>query len=397
MIKCNGACKKYISFLMMLFLGCITLAMCLKQTSMIDVAAIDHDRVLNAANKYLQEKPITITAFSCERSAGGLHDFYSEGDYWWPDPENPEGPYIRRDGMTNPKNFVKHRQMLWRLSIQVPVLVAAYKITYDQIYADNAIKHLFAWFVADETRMNPNLLYAQAIKGRVTGRGIGIIDTIHLVEVAQAIIVLEDLNAIDSDKLDAIKKWFGEYLNWMFTHKYGQEERDNGNNHSTCWTMQIAEFAKLVGDDEKLEYCRNFYKTVLLPDQMAVDGSFPKELKRTKPYNYSLFNLDAMAMVCQILSTPGDNLWNIQLEDGRGMEKAAAFMVPFVKDKSIWPYPPDVMYYDLWPVRHPFLLFAGMTYGNSQYIDIWKTLDPDPDNEEVLRNYPIRQPLLWVK
>ena len=31
--------------------------------------------------------------------------------------------------------------------------------------------------------MNPNLLYAQAISGRFTGRGIGIIDTLHLVEV----------------------------------------------------------------------------------------------------------------------------------------------------------------------------------------------------------------------
>jgi len=347
MIKCNRDRKKHVSFLMLLFLACITLMMCSKQPAVIDVAAIDHDRILSAADQYIQEKPITITAFTCERSAGGLRDFYSEGDYWWPDPENPDGPYIRRDGITNPENFVKHRQMMWRLSIQVPVLVAAYKITNDRIYADKAIEHLFVWFIADETRMNPNLLYAQAIKGRVTGRGIGIIDTIHLVEVAQAIIVLEELNAIDSDKLDAIKKWFGEYLNWMFTHEYGQKERDNGNNHSTCWTMQIAEFAKLVDDDEKLEYCRNFYKNVLLPDQMAIDGSFSKELKRTKPYNYSLFNLDAMAMVCQILSFADDNLWNFQLEDGRGMEKAAAFMSPFVKDKSIWPYPPDVMYYDL--------------------------------------------------
>ena len=35
--------------------------------------------------------------------------------------------------------------------------------------------------------MNPHLLYAQAIKGRFTGRSIGIIDTLHLVEVARAI------------------------------------------------------------------------------------------------------------------------------------------------------------------------------------------------------------------
>lgn len=32
--------------------------------------------------------------------------------------------------------------------------------------------------------MNPNLHYAEAIHGRLTGRGIGVIDTLQLVEVA---------------------------------------------------------------------------------------------------------------------------------------------------------------------------------------------------------------------
>jgi len=370
---------------------------CSNETSTaVNVAAIDRDRILMAANRFLQEKPITITAFSCERSVGGLHDFYSEGDYWWPNPDDPDGPYIRRDGMTNPENFVKHRQVMRQLSVQVPALVAAYKITNEQIYADKAIEHLSAWFIADETRMNPNLLYAQAIKGRVTGRGIGIIDTIHLIEVAQAVMVLEELKAIDKNDLDTIKNWFEEYLNWMFNHEYGIKERDNGNNHSTCWAMQVAIFARLVEDEEKLAFCRKFYKTVLLPDQIASDGCFPKEIRRTKPYNYSLFNLDAMAMVCQIISVDQDNLWNFQLDDGRGIKKAVEFMAPYVKDKSSWPYPPDVMYFDLWPVRHPFLLFAGLAYNNMDYIDLWKTLNPDPINEEVLRNYPIRQPVLWL-
>ena len=253
-----------------------------------------------------------------------------------------------------------------------------------------------AWFIADETRMNPNLMYAQAIKGLVTGRGIGIIDTIHLVEVAQSIIVLENNQAIEPADLQAIKKWFSEYLDWIFTHEYGIAERDNGNNHSTCWTMQVAEFAMLVGDQAKIAFCRDFYKTVLLPEQMAIDGSFPKELARTKPYCYSLFNIDAMAMICQILSTEKDNLWYFQLKDGRSMQKAAEFMFPYVLNKSNWPYPPDVMYFDLWPVRQPFLLFAGIAYNKPEYIDLWKTLNPDPDNEEIVRNYPIRQPILWM-
>ncbi len=160
----------------------------------LNIAELDSLRILNRANTYLQEKPVTVTNEFCERSAGGIHDYYSEGDYWWPNPEKPQGPYIRRDGMTNPHNFTAHRKALRRLSLIVPNLLAAYKITNSKKYADKAMEHLLAWFVNKETRMNPNLLYAQAIKGKVTGRGIGIIDTIHLVEVAQAIMYLEKVS-----------------------------------------------------------------------------------------------------------------------------------------------------------------------------------------------------------
>src|ERR1700759_4992337 len=83
-------------------------------TSVVDVAAIDRNRILKAANAYLNEKPVTVTASHSPRSAGGLHDFYSEGDYWWPDPKNPDGPYMQRDGMTNPDNFVENRKALMR-------------------------------------------------------------------------------------------------------------------------------------------------------------------------------------------------------------------------------------------------------------------------------------------
>ncbi len=362
----------------------------------VDVANIDRARVVKAADKYLKLEPVTITSFVCERSAGGIHDFYSEGDYWWPNPENPDGPYIRRDGMTNPENFIAHRKAMRNMSIQVAALTAAWKITGNEVYARHAIRHLRAWFINEATTMNPNLMYAQAIKGRVTGRGIGIIDTIHLVEVARAISVLEKGSMISAEDQVGLKNWFSEYLHWMTTHDYGIAERDNGNNHSTCWAMQVAEFADLVGNNEQKEYCRKMFRNVLLPDQMAPDGSFPKELKRTKPYNYSLFNLDAMAMVCQILSTSQDNLWAYTTPDGKSMCKAVEFMYPYIKDKSTWPYKPDVMYYDLWPVRQPSLLFAGIAFNESKYVELWKSLNPDPDNEEVLRNFPIRQPVLWV-
>jgi hypothetical protein len=357
-----------------------------------DLAALERPRVLKAANRYLTEQPVTVTASRSTRSAGGLHDFFSEGDYWWPDPANPEGPYIQRDGMTNPDNFVEHRRAMVRLSMIVPALAAAYKLTKDRKYSDHAAKHLRAWFLDDATRMNPNLLYAQAIKGRFTGRGIGIIDTLHLVEVARA---TSKLNLPTSD-LEGVRGWFSAYTEWMTTHPYGITERDAKNNHGTCWCTQVAAFAQLTRNRTQTDYCRDRFKTVLVPNQMAPDGSFPEELRRTKPYGYSLFNLDAMAILAQTLSTAEDDLWKWQMPDGRGMAKAMTWMYPFIADKKKWQKPPDVMYYDEWPVRQPSLLFAGLALGRPEYLAAWRKLDGDPTVEEVLRNWPVRQPLLWV-
>jgi hypothetical protein len=193
-----------------------------------------------------------------------------------------------------------------------------------------------------------------------------------------------------------VREWFSQYLTWMTTHQYGIEEREARNNHGTCWVMQVAEFARLTGARDLTEYCRNRYKTVLLPNQVGDDGSFPEELRRTKPYGYSLFNLDAMATVCQIVSEPADNLWTFELPDGRGIRKAVAFLFPFIANKKAWPHKPDAMYHGEWPMRHPSLLFAGLAFGRQDYLDLWRKLPADSRVEEVTRNFFVRQPLLWV-
>lgn len=392
--KINSVIKVIVIFF--LFLAACSRQQTTKQFGYNDVVKIDSSRIISSANEFLSIKPVTITAFSCKRSLGGKHDFYSEGDYWWPDPNNPDGPYIRKDGLSNPDNFTKHRKVMRSMSIQVSALVAAFKITGDDKYKNHALKHLRAWFINPETLMNPNMNYAQAIKGVCPGRGVGLIDGIHFVEVARAVSVLEKLSAIQEKDLTAIKDWFSKFLNWMTTHEYGIDERERKNNHGSCWVMQAAEYAHLTGNKEKTKYCIERFKNVLLTNQLAKDGSFPLELKRTKPYGYSLFNMDILATVCQILSTPEDNLWTYTLPEGQGIKKAMQFIYPYIKDKSKWPYKQDVMYWDQWPVRQPSLLFTGIAYDDSNYIKLWKKLPPEPTSDEGMRNFPIRQPILWI-
>src|SRR5712691_7528774 len=193
---------RFVSILFVTLLICCSVA---AQQATFNVAAFDRQRILKAANQYLSAEPITIAASHSPRSAGGVHDFFSEGDYWWPDPQNPGGPYIQRDGMTNPDNFVEHRRALMRLSVQVPALAAAWRLTGDDRYARHAGRHLRAWFVDDATRMAPHLRYAQAIHGIATGRPQGVIDTLHLVEVARAIEVLDGSPALSGAERSGVR------------------------------------------------------------------------------------------------------------------------------------------------------------------------------------------------
>jgi len=394
--------KKVFSVIIIVIIYVSQTAFSLKQPSIqkseIEKAAerLLKKQILAEAAWAMQQEPVTVTASFCTRSAGGKHDFFSEADYFWPDPKNPNGPYIDRDGMTNPDNFVEHRKAMIRFSKIIGALASAYKITGDEKYVKEAVIHLKAWFINPETLMNPNLLYAQAVKGKFTGRNYGIIDSIHLMEVAQGVIVMEKARAMDPETAAGVKKWFAEYTNWLMTSKPGIQEELTKNNHSTCWAMQVASFAKLCNNQVVLDSMRIRYKTVLLPNQMGADGSFPLEMSRTKPYGYSIFNLDAMTMLCQILSTPQDNLWDFETPDGKSIKKGINYLYPFIADKSKWTLKPDVMYWDNWPVAQPFLLFGANAYNENAWFLTWKMLDHNPQVEEVIRNLPVRHPLIWM-
>lgn len=390
--KNNKIMQKLFLYILVAFLP----SACLAESKVETVAQVLRKGIMRSAKLNMKERPITITDYPAQRSAGGLHDFYSEGDYWWPNPADPNGKYIRRDGESNPDNFTAHRHAMIRLSQIVATLTSAYLLTGDTAYVRQVENHVRAWFITPATMMLPNLCYAQAIKGVATGRGIGIIDTIHLIEVAQSLLVLHRAGVLHADVYEGTRQWFADYLQWLLNHPYGRTEMHAANNHGTCWALQAAVFARYAGNPFVTSLCLNRFQTILMPQQMASDGSFPMELKRTKPFAYSLFNLDAMSALAEVLTDSIDNEWQFTLADGRNMRLAIDFMYPFIVDKSQWKYGKDVMYWREWPVAQPSLLFAWLQYGDQRYFDLWRRLDHFPTNAETVRNLPVRNPLIWI-
>ena len=362
-----------------------------------DLAAIDHDRILRQARAALARDVVTLSAFPARRSPGGPNDYYSEGDYWWPDPAHPGGPYIRRDGLSNPDKFDDHRLALIRLSLDMPALTAAWRLTGDAVFGQKAAAHLRAWFVTPATRMTPNLEHAQAIIGVNTGRGIGIIDTLHLVEVARAFERLgkADENLFPAADRAAVTQWFDAYFTWLTSSANGLDEKSQANNHGTAWWLQATMFARVSGHTAFAVDAAQAMRETIIPKQVAPDGSLPLELARTKPYAYCLFDLEVMTALCHLLAEAGRSVWRFETADGRGVARAEAFMFPYIKDKARWPFPRDVEYFDAFPIRQASLLFCGVALDRPDYLALWRSLPSDSEVPEVIRNFPIRQPVLW--
>ena len=357
---------------------------------------VDKVHLLSRAETALTAPIPHITDITCPRSPGTIHDYCSNGDYWWPDPASSDGlPFIRRDGETNPDNFDAHRMLLRQMRTLSSCLAAAWKLTADERFAERAVQILKEFFLDEETKMAPHLSYAQAIPGICDGRGIGIIDTIHLADVPFAVEALKNSRAMTEEIAGGIRQWFAEYLGWMLTSDNGIEEMNTDNNHSICFFMQAAVFALFTDNELIAGFCREHYKQVLIR-QMDTDGSFPRELARTKPYNYSIFVVDNLVTICHVLSTPEDSLWDYTDPDGRNIRKAVEFILPYLLDKNTWPYPSDVMHFDAFPARASFMLFAGYRLGIPELVELYEKLPWESEDEEARRNAAVRQPVLWM-
>ncbi len=370
-----------------------------RATSHPDVAAIDHDRIISSAAHYLTQPPVPLTTIPAPHSSGTPNDYYSEADDYWPDPDKPTGPFLpHSSGPPNPDAFTAHRDALLNFCICVPGLTAAFVITSEARYAQQAIAHLRAWFIDPATRMTPSLMYGQTIRPAKTGRPEGVVEAVHLAEVVLCLPFLSNFDGFaDADRV-AVQKWFAEYFEWLNTSRLAGLARDTKSHLGTSWLLQAAAIARLTEakDDAPLTTLRHQFKSSTIRAQIVANGTFPHELTTQNPYRNTLFNLDMFAGVCLMLSTRFESVWDYELQDGPGMRTVIARLYPCILDRGTWPYVADAKHFNDLPIRPPSLLFAARAYNRPEYAELWKKLKPDPPIFELQQTFPIRQPVLWV-
>jgi alginate lyase len=296
------------------------------------LAALEDD-----ARKGLEFGPVSVMDKTITPPSGNKHDYMSQAPYWWPDPSKPNGrPYIRKDGERNPEiNKLPDHDNLGRLASTVATLGLAYQLTYREEYANHAARLLRVWFLDPATRMTPHLQYGQGIPGINDGRGIGIIETRGLPEMLDGALMVSDSQAwTDADNV-ALQQWMRAYVTWLVESPYGKDEAKNGNNHETWYDVQVAALAMYSGESKL------FRRTLMgarsrISRQIRPDGRQPRELERTRSWDYSIFNLRAFFDLATLSEHANLDLWNYRTADGRSLRKALDYLVPFASGERKW-------------------------------------------------------------
>jgi len=334
------------------------------------------ERLRKEAAAALGAGPFSVVEKDMVPPSGDKHDYMSIGPYWWPDPDKPDGlPYIRRDGEVNPERHEGDNTRLRGLTRAVETLGLAYYLFEHEPYAEHAAKLLRTFFLDPQTRMNPHLQFGQAIPGRVTGRGIGLIDTVALTGLVDAVGMLEGSAAWTEDDQEGLVAWFGEYLEWMLTSDHGRAERRYFNNHGTWYDVQVGSFALFVGREDLVRTTLTDWSKGRIASQIEPGGAQQHELRRTLSFNYSVMNLRGFMHLATLGEQVGVDLWNYRTEDGRSIRAALDFLVPYARGEREWKHR------QIRPISYqtliPHLRRAAVAYGEPAYAELAARLDDD--------------------
>lgn len=310
-------------------------------------ARVHDDPALRRAHRALMARATAalagpLYAVTDKRSAppsGDKHDYMSIGPYWWPDPERPSGPYVRRDGVTNPlrDSDAYDAGRLGRMVEGVEALSLAYYFEDDPRFAAKAVALLRAWFLDPSTRMNPNASYAQGAPGRSAGRAEGVLDTFRFLRLIEAVGLLSPSGRLTAADQAGLERWFADYAGWMRESAAGRSERAASNNHSLWFDAQLLGYALF---SRQPAIAREVVAATpeRIRSQIEADGRMPAELGRTRAFHYSVFALEALATTADLGRCLGTDLWRYRSPDGRGMRAAVSWIAGYVGRENEFGY-----------------------------------------------------------
>ena len=298
-----------------------------------------YDRLVREADAALLVGPFSVMDKPRMPESGDKHDYVSMGPYWWPDTTKPGGlPYIRRDGERNPELANGYdAPRFGAMTGAVTTLALAYYFSGDEKYAQRGALLLRTWFLDPATRMNPHLRYGQRIPGIAEGRAAGIIETRRLVDLVDAIGMLEHSPSWTDADAHGMRDWMTAYRGWLLTSDIGKEEQRAQNNHGTWYDAQVVALALFAGDTALARATLEASRTRRVAAQIMPDGKQPFELARTRSLGYSVMNLEALCRLAELGRQVGVDLWSYRSPRGGSIRKALDYVAPYADPAITWP------------------------------------------------------------
>ncbi|HEX3747237.1 MAG TPA: alginate lyase family protein [Bryobacteraceae bacterium] len=327
------------------------------------------------ADRRMREGPWSVTTDRPKGVDVDPHEYYSEAAYYWPNPDNPTGPYLREDGHSNPARIVANQTALNAMSNAVFSLGVASFLLDNPNYGKRAAAIIHTWFVNPRTKMSPDLDYAQSVPGVNNGRGTGVVDGRLFMRAIQGMEFLEQTGNWSPRDQAAVHQWFIDYLHWLLTSRNATDEQKSGNDHASWWTAEVAAVGSYLGDEKTQQMAFGFYREYLLPHEIMPNGSAPHEEVRARSLRSSALNLDAFSTICRIAQVHGkSDLWSVRARNGASMGSALDYLSPFLQDPKKWSREQagDIPYDSI-----DFLAFAGMGLNPKYLTDFQKIEHPD--------------------
>ena len=299
--------------------------------------------LLKQAEKKLTEPDYSVTYKKYLPPSGDKHDYVSLSRYWWADSSKPDGlPYVHRDGRSNPELNEYDRNRLGEMCDAVNVLSLAYFYSNDERYAKKAVELIRTWFIAKETRMNPNLNYSQFVPGRNDSKGsaVGLVDTHSFVVMLNSIELLnKSKNYTRKDKKE-LQKWFSALAEWFVSSENGKKENAAANNHGTGFDAQLLTYYRFTANTKEAQKLIDAFAEKRIFTQIEPDGKQPHELRRTLAFHYSDYNIGFINDFLITAKTAGTEIYKNQQGVKERYLSALDFLSQYLgKDLEDWkPY-----------------------------------------------------------
>lgn len=262
------------------------------------------------------------------------HDYMSCSIYHWPNPNTLDGlPYIERDGVDNPEAIHGDKESLRTLAYVTYLSALLYYFTEEDKYLQLLLKYNRFWFIEEETKMNPNLRYAQCIPGVNDGEPGGIIDYAASYSYALNLLrILHQVKLLPEDFYKDLKIWHQEFLNWLLTSDQGITEGKRTNNQGSLYDFLILNISYFIGEEESIV---DLYHDKLLnriKEQIDDKGLLPYELVRTKSKSYTTMGLKMLLESAYLLQQHG-----FDYKNNKELRRAYDYVLPHYLNET-WEY-----------------------------------------------------------